>query len=469
MTPDEFCSRSVASSSTQIGFTPPLQAGGRRFDPGTLHRRKARGAGLSALRSGYGIAPRAREVRELWSLTTTHRPVGGLRLAGGTPTPPVAARSAGPGRGDPRNAEPSPTFRGAVGSTRVSRLLVLGDLHCDRRHLRDLVERALEERCNALLSLGDLCYLPRDPEGRRFLRSSGALLRRGAPSSSSWREPTTTPRRSPAPKPEPRGRGTVPLGFRLHHLPAGTRFTLGRLRCLAYGGAFPARPPQAGRDWYRAVARERAAFERVAGGGAVDLLFCHDPRTLEQGAQARGSFAALAAKLRPALVFYAHQHRPYVSAGGQPALVGLGSFKDGIPSAVVLDSAETGRLVRALRDRQSATHPEAAGPARHHSRPPRSGREGRLPQLASEARPHSFAAAVPSEAVYGVEFPFGTETSVIKVGGAERTDRPHHGVVSAPPDRRSSSAGQTRSGQHGRRGWRVDSGRARGSRSRCIR
>jgi hypothetical protein len=50
-------------------------------------------------------------------------------------------------------------------------LLVLGDLHCDRRHLRDLVERAVEERGDALVSLGDLCYLPRDPEGRRFLRS----------------------------------------------------------------------------------------------------------------------------------------------------------------------------------------------------------------------------------------------------------------------------------------------------------
>jgi len=216
-------------------------------------------------------------------------------------------------------------------------LLVLGDLHCDRRHLRDLVERGLEERCDALLSLGDLCYLPRDPEGRRFLRSSDALLRRAGlelllvegnhdDSDALARADTRT-----------RVRGTVPLGFRLHPLPAGTRFRLGRLRCLAYGGAFP------------------AAFERVAGGGEVDLLFCHDPRTLEQGAQARGSFAALAAKLRPALVFYAHQHRPYVSAAGQPALVGLGSFKDGMSSAVVIDSAETGRLVRALRDRQSAS------------------------------------------------------------------------------------------------------------------
>jgi predicted phosphodiesterase len=45
----------------------------------------------------------------------------------------------------------------------VSRLLVFGDLHSDRRHLRGLVERAVEERCDALLSLGDLCYLPRGP------------------------------------------------------------------------------------------------------------------------------------------------------------------------------------------------------------------------------------------------------------------------------------------------------------------
>ena len=60
----------------------------------------------------------------------------------------------------------------------MSRLLVLGDLHSNRHHLRGLVERAVGERCDALLCLGDLCYLPRDPEGRRFLRSAGALLRR---------------------------------------------------------------------------------------------------------------------------------------------------------------------------------------------------------------------------------------------------------------------------------------------------
>ena len=155
--------------------------------------------------------------------------------------------------------------------------------------------------------------------------------------------------------------GPVPLGFRVHHLSAGTRFRLGRLRCLAYGGAFPVRSPRAGRDWYRAAARERAAVKRIARGGEVDVLFCHDPRTLEQGAQARGSFAALAAELRPALVIYAHQHRPYVSAAGQPALLGLGSFRDRESSAVVLDSAETGRLVRALRRRQTAAQPEVVG------------------------------------------------------------------------------------------------------------
>jgi predicted phosphodiesterase len=245
----------------------------------------------------------------------------------------------------------------------VGRLLVFGDLHCDRPHLRGLVERAVEERCDALVSLGDLCYLPREPEGRRFLRSAGALLRRAglelllvdgnhddAAALAEARARTATP-------------GPVPLGFRLHHLPAGTRFHLGRLRCLAYGGAAPVRSPGGGRDRFRAAALERATLERLAGGGEIDLLFCHDPRTLEQGAQARGSFAALAAKLRPAVVIYAHQHRPHVSAARPPALVGLGSFKDGDASAMVLDSAETGRVVRALRRGQTAAHPETAGPS----------------------------------------------------------------------------------------------------------
>jgi predicted phosphodiesterase len=246
----------------------------------------------------------------------------------------------------------------------VSRLLAFGDLHCDRRHLRGLVDRAVEERCDALVSLGDLSYLPRDPEGRRFLRSAGALLRRAGlelllvDGNHDDAEALAHARtRSAVP-------GPVPLGFRLHHLPAGTLFRLGRLRCLSYGGAFPVRPRRAGRDWHRAAARERAALQRLASGGEIDVLFCHDPRTLEQGAQARGSFAALAAKLRPALVIYAHQHRPHVSAAGPPALLGLGSFKDGQALAVVLDSAETLRLVRALRARQTAVQLEAAEPAR---------------------------------------------------------------------------------------------------------
>jgi hypothetical protein len=156
-------------------------------------------------------------------------------------------------------------------------LLVFGDLHCNRPHLRGLIERAVEERSDALVSLGDLCYLPRDLEGRRFLRSAGALLGRAGLelllvdgnhddaetlASAHARNPTS---------------GPVPLGYRLHHLRAGTRFHLGSLRCLAYGGAFPVRPRGAGRDWQRAAARERAALERLAGGGEIDLLFCHDP------------------------------------------------------------------------------------------------------------------------------------------------------------------------------------------------
>jgi predicted phosphodiesterase len=249
----------------------------------------------------------------------------------------------------------------------VSRLLVFGDLHSDRRHLRGLVERAVDERCVALVSLGDLCYLPRDPEGRRFLRATGALLRRAGlelllveGNHDDAEALARAHARSPA-------SGPVPLGYRLHHVPAGTRFRLGRLRCLAYGGSLRVRPPRAARGWYRAAALERAAYERIAGGGEIDILFCHDPRTLDEGAQARGTFATLAAKLRPALVFYAHRHRPHVSAAGQPALVGLGSFRDGQFSAVVLDSAETGRLVRALRDRQATAQLEAAGPGRQHT------------------------------------------------------------------------------------------------------
>ena len=244
----------------------------------------------------------------------------------------------------------------------MSRLLVFGDVHCDRRHLRGLVERAVAERCDALVSLGDLYYVPSDPEGRRFIRSAGALLRRAGLELLLVDGNHDDGEALADARARTHATGPVPLGYRLHHLPAGTRFRLGRLRCLAYGGAFPFWSPRAGRDWYRAAARERVALKRLGDGDEIDLLFCHDPRTLEQGARARGSFAALVAKLRPALVLYAHQHRPRVSVGGQPALVGLGSFKDGDASALVLDSAETGRLVRALRHQQSAAQLEAAGP-----------------------------------------------------------------------------------------------------------
>ena len=153
----------------------------------------------------------------------------------------------------------------------MSRLLVFGDLHCDRPHLRGLIERAVEERCDALVSLGDLYYLPRDPEGRRFLRSAATRLRRAGlelllvhGNHDDGEALADARARTPAP-------GPVTLGYRLHHLPAGTRFRLGRLRCLAYGGAFPVRSPRAGRDWHRAAARERAALTRLAGGAEIDL------------------------------------------------------------------------------------------------------------------------------------------------------------------------------------------------------
>jgi hypothetical protein len=58
-----------------------------------------------------------------------------------------------------------------------------------------------------------------------------------------------------------------------------------------------------------------------------------------------------------------------VSATALPALLGLGSFKDGQASSVVLDSAEVGRLVRSLRDRPTAVRPEAAELARKTSAP----------------------------------------------------------------------------------------------------
>jgi hypothetical protein len=69
-------------------------------------------------------------------------------------------------------------------------------------------------------------------------------------------------------------------------------------------------------------------------------------------------------KLRPALVLYAHQHRPHVTAAVAPALLGLGSFKDGQASAVVLDSADTGRLVRELRAHQTLLKAKLSKPPR---------------------------------------------------------------------------------------------------------
>jgi predicted phosphodiesterase len=347
---DQKFAEPVALSSTQPADRPlPRRALRRSLDLIALRARRRKDPKRSRGRRQTACAGSGPKHR--------HRPLdaaGGLEEAGGLRrTSRWSTSSASSAVGGSRRASP------AVCSAPVSRLLVLGDLHCDRRHLRGLVERAVEERCDALVSLGDLFYLPRDPEGRRFLRSAGALLRQVSlelllvDGNHDDAEALARARtRSPAP-------GPVPLGFHMHHLPAGTRFQLGRLRCLACGGAFSAWSPRAGRDWHRTAARERAALNHLAGGGEIDLLFCHDPRTLEQGAQAHGSFAALAAKLRPALVIYAHQHRPHVSAAEQPALVGLGSFKDGHFSAVVLDSAETGRLVRALRRAQAGAQPEA--------------------------------------------------------------------------------------------------------------
>jgi hypothetical protein len=105
-----------------------------------------------------------------------------------------------------------------------------------------------------------------------------------------------------------------------------------------------------GGDETAAFARRRDGLAAVGGGDGRDARASRrtcPPARADRRPDRRersGSFAAFAAKLRP-------------------ALVGLGSFKDGHFSAVVLGSAETGPLVRALRRDQAGAQPDAAGPA----------------------------------------------------------------------------------------------------------
>ena len=110
---------------------------------------------------------------------------------------------------------------------------------------------------------------------------------------------------------------------------------------------------------------DRATLKRLAGGDEIDLLFCHHPRTLEQGEQARGPFAELAIRLRPALVVYAHHHRAHVSAAaGQPALVGLGNFGPGQASAFVLEPLDPQPAISAAAPRVAVAMPRREGKSR---------------------------------------------------------------------------------------------------------
>jgi hypothetical protein len=81
-------------------------------------------------------------------------------------------------------------------------------------------------------------------------------------------------------------------------------------------------------------------------------------------ARRRGSFAAFAAQLRPALVIYAHQHRHTQAPPGSPRSWGTAPSGTARPRPSCSTAPRQPGSARALRRRQAAAQPEAAAPAR---------------------------------------------------------------------------------------------------------
>jgi len=247
-----------------------------------------------------------------------------------------------------------------------SRLLVAGDLHADESWFENLVVYAREQRCQAILQLGDLGYWPRSKHDE-FLRSlprqlAGAELDlyfvEGNHEDLDALFDTDFPQVGPFRK----------IEERVYHLPRGAHWSWHGLRFLSVGGGYSLdkelRSP--GYDWFERETLSEGELQAILEErGEIDVLVSHDCPArvaLELGLlpiaaslSHRRALATIVERMRPALCLHGHLHRTHRTlwedeeSGVRCLVLGLADESQRSANVRVLDLAELAALVGRIR------------------------------------------------------------------------------------------------------------------------
>jgi Icc-related predicted phosphoesterase len=208
------------------------------------------------------------------------------------------------------------------------RPLLLGDTHADWAGLKAAIAHAVEIGADAIVSVGDLGFWPRDGNGQRLLthlrkaltkagldlyfvegnHDDLAVLFFGA-------HPQAGPFRQVAAPMRHALRGGV------YHIPRGTRWTWNGVRFLGVGGGWSIDQDYTteGVDWFPQETISQEEKDAIlADGGQVDVVIAHDcpagllilnamekfPNSTLNGER----LAAICAQAEPLLVVHGHYH-----------------------------------------------------------------------------------------------------------------------------------------------------------------
>lgn len=267
------------------------------------------------------------------------------------------------------------------------RLLVAGDSHANPAHLRFLVERAAEQRCDAVLHLGDLGFWPRADGGRRFLLLARQELSRASlplyfidgnhedyPALQALEQAEGELFRRALPPEQTGGAG-------VWHIPRGTRWTWHGVSFLGVGGGYSLDKElrEADVDWFAdETLRDDEVTAILAEPGAVDVCAFHDaPAGVELPIEFhpildaewhRERLAEIADHVRPALILHAHYHSAYQDryesedSGFSAPVIGLDCDLNPKRSWLVLDLDDVPGLLPGWRAGEAARLPNAPLP-----------------------------------------------------------------------------------------------------------
>lgn len=256
------------------------------------------------------------------------------------------------------------------------RILVAGDVHMYGSWMRELIEVARAEHCQAIVQLGDLGFFPRRTAGARFLATAEECLGEAGitlvfidGNHDDLDSLALSTRRMVGPFAE--------ISQNILYVPRGTRFEWHGVRFLAVGGAYSIdqhwrrvaelRPRTL---WWPSEVLSDSDVELASRGGDVDILLAHDSpagveipglQTIPDADENRRQLARVVDATRPQLLLHGHFHFRIEGVYENGALglrvptIGLAAEHNGRDSYIVIDLDEP--PVELARDRDPDSPP----------------------------------------------------------------------------------------------------------------